>query len=864
MAGSYFFKQPVRRFRKIEQHRSSPQAETHPPESTKSSVATDDVDSQFNDIVKNYEDSTEHPLGAMEANATKRTAETGDTEKALSPEEVQNAEKEAAPRDEPSWYKQKEKRDDGKHPLFRFGLRIRSKKRATVTGGLVGLALVASIFAGGSFGSGIIQAIYAGEILSNIHLYDSRVLTDERLLTIVRLMRDPSKPQNTRMGILGNELADRVEARFNANGISSSYTKGLGYLNGYVIDPAKLDGDLAEMKGKSAAEITDFFKEKYGVRLEPHPRAPGKLFASAEGLSLLQKRKLSRTIVGASGYRGIMGPLVFRFMVPRNSLDLHRATLLKLLRPIQGTIEIIQDGALERLDKRLTMELERRQYIQNGAGPPQISSSISADPENKELVDNANTVADAAENAVEQASGTTEQRSLFERNLKLKLAGTVGTGVIHGANAAEFVGIACTIKYLAETFDQLKMASVVLPLMRMGMEVVSYGDQAKSGTDIDLEILGLFSDLFYDEKTGTNFTDAQPIQYEYGEPLTGPADPPEVRINTENNIFSKITNSIPGLDGVCAVLNNGGVEIGLTVLGFIGGPISASLGFAAGLAIQQYLPTILSSLAGEPIDTAAQGAEFGAYAMYGTFFAGNDARSIAGGRIMTPEEQMQVTEYKNLYAMDDFQSQSLAYRLFNTHDYRSLTSSILFRYPLRSDRVVGSMSNLLGAFTAPGRLIGGLFSTHVSAAGPKVPYDYGMPYVGTTIDEMSSPAVENPFANASVVVNEILPGANGQKYIDRAKICNGVLINNDGTIGSTNEPVQITDVTNPANGCGDRGTDWLRVRFYIKDTEILEAVACYEGDEEACGNLEYSDVSNDEEETVLNSTGSSARYGSIW
>jgi hypothetical protein len=135
-------------------------------------------------------------------------------------------------------------------------------------------------------------------------------------------------------------------------------------------------------------------------------------------------------------------------------------------------------------------------------------------------------------------------------------------------------------------------------------------------------------------------------------------------------------------------------------------------------------------------------------------------------------------------------------------------------------------------------------------------YDYGFPIYGFSEQEMDSPLVQNPYDNACHVTgcsDRSITGflanngsltAQGQSYIDRAKDCFGVLIAPDssGDWDVSSSP-DSSDLPNPYGGgkysseCDDNSSNWLRLRFFILDTETMNSMSCYAGNDQACTDI---------------------------
>jgi hypothetical protein len=135
-----------------------------------------------------------------------------------------------------------------------------------------------------------------------------------------------------------------------------------------------------------------------------------------------------------------------------------------------------------------------------------------------------------------------------------------------------------------------------------------------------------------------------------------------------------------------------------------------------------------------------------------------------------------------------------------------------------------------------------------SADAETAPYDYGSPEHGFSQQDLDNPDIEDPFANADAAAT-VLDGADGQKYIDKASKCFGIDLKKVTGDDSTDmiwdaipadEPPNPYDPTKYPQDCAaptelDKN-NWLKVRFFIFDTGIMEGYACYHGDHQSCAN----------------------------
>ncbi len=723
--------------------------------------------------------------------------------------------------DDGGWFSSKaEKGEKGLRSFFQ------KRKKAFATG-LIISALGGGIL-GGTISQGPLQFIHFSQLLQGAHLQDEGDESDDRWSRIARYIREPDKPENTRMGVLGNLMADRVEKRFNKSGVESAYTRLFGFLDGYIIDPDKLSDDFAEANGKSDEEVKSFFQERYGVTLESRP--DGKLFASSVGMGYFQQRKLIKSVVTTSGYGRTMGAISARLMGKRAGVDWH---------PIRR----LDDALLKSIDQRYTEWKKRREAnIQNGADTS-ISADNKANPDDETAHESAHQVADATTEILEEASGTdagdAAATEKLDKSLRTKLGIGAGAGAIGGSGLLAAAGILCSMQALSANYDQVKAATVIKPLIRMGMSTVAMGDQSEDGKDNDLEQMGFVAEDLYDEETDTSWNDAQSIRANSGQQPSSVTDPPEVRIDAGGNALTKLLKAVPGLGAICAVEDNALVQGGGFIISFLGGPLTALSGAGVGAVFNSYLPDIIKWLVGQPIETFPKGAKLGSYVDYGVKYARDDIGASMGGVPLTTEESTELLQTTTNYAQAEFQSKSLAYRLFNPYDYRTLTARLIDTQQVDPNNTMAAIGrNLVSVIKLPGSVLSQVFFKRAHAV--VTPFDYGSPIIGTSISNMNNPAVAQPFANGTRVVTKILKGPRGPELIKRAEVCNGMIIHpEDGLITSAPDVASFSERLAPENKCNEKSDDWLRVRFYIKDMILLESGACREGNADSCTNIGF-------------------------
>jgi len=726
------------------------------------------------------------------------------------------------------------------------------------------LALISALGAGGAsfvaFTSGPLQFIHISQLLSQFHLDPQSNEGDARMIKIAMFIRHYSNGQTyrTRMGVVGNKMADRIESKFNKAGITSQYTKQLGFKTGYVIEPKKLTGgDNVKTRGMTTPEIVKYYQDNYKVTIEAvgggTPDNP-KFFLNTQNLGYSQFNRLTADLMRSAGYRFISPAIGARIMGIRGAINWH---------PIEKKI----NDKLKTYDERLTAwEEEQKKEVKEGSKAP------SATPEERKTQDGKNEPGsekntDEANRILQEAGAVGNDPTALEkfRSSMLTKYGFLGAGA---------VGLVCIVLGISKNIDQTNLQNVQEPQMRIGMtQAVAKGDQvADGGKDVDETQLSYASQNQLYKRTEpnsptyhTSWSDARSIQAELGQPLSGPDMPPTGRIDAKGNVVTRFLELFPGLDAVCQASET---VLGMVVIGgvglVLGGPIFKQLLQTVFLAVA--LPVVISwivdMLANNSVPGFPQGADFGNHANYGVALAGNDIGTTRGGLPMTTAEAKVVADVSNETNRWEFQQKPLASRLFDTKDSNSFIAKVIDKQTPDPMTNMAKLSNgLLNSGRTFGSLLTGIFSKSISAA-PLKPYDYGFPTIGFTEAEMNDAAYENPFQNADKAAT--LLDANPE-YIQRAKKCFGVDIAlkadpdaNNASLYTILPPVNgqiptYKDILDPANNCGGAqyatihtpsgdkkiklaATDpnWTSVRFYIFDSQITNGAGCVEGEKQAC------------------------------
>ena len=734
------------------------------------------------------------------------------------------------------------KPDDDKKGKSKGKFKI-TRKQALIGGGAGAIiSLVMAFF--GAISSGPLEFVHIAQLLDKIGFSSQQDAEDSRLMKIARYINEPSKPQNTRLGFVGTAVANKLDAKISdATGVTSEFDS-VGQFQGYLVDRNndKFKGEsLDEVKAQIASDYSidqsaihvTLGSSGLEIRFNPDPGG----FNTVK--RYLSQTRTARTLLGETGLSKVSAYAGARVLTTRASWSFH---------PIKVLDSNIQAAALRAGQKGVQklkdqFASDESTYVEGGtitkpggsasaesggtdsSGKPLPPDQTST--QNKDGVDSvqADTANEDPNNpqTVDDASG----------HIKAKIA----------AGGSSLIGVICVLDSINHTVNNERQAKVVLPMMKMAGQYISLGSQVQSGQDISALQAGFFKDQLDATKNGSIvsiWNQAQSIEAEQGQPQSGPDLPKQAQVFTGGGPFDFIS-SIPAVGTACGILGSSLVQ----VFSIVTGPInylvsSAVIGEVAGF--------MANWLSGAPISPVAAGADLGNYLAYGSRAAGNQQYAAAGGTEMSTSDE---TTLKNTTAsLDnaDFQSKSIAYRIFNPDDSQTLASHLIDNYGSGGlvQTVATMVRNFGGIFASALRAPATLLSSVVHAA--PAPYDYnGMKKVGFTAAELGDHTYDNPFDNACyvagggcklsnghTVTTGILDGSNGSTYIDRAQKCFAVNITGSSTSGWTTDSnttaVNFLDTTYQSANCKDSSTDWLRVRFWLLDTATIEGYDCYAGD----------------------------------
>lgn len=654
----------------------------------------------------------------------------------------------------------------------------RFKKKGLLFGLLGGGGLIGGI---GLFSItlGPLQFIHISNMLMD---HDFSALDDANDDKAARLLRyafyaRQGAVQKTRLGYLGNKYADRFEVRLQSVGLKTAYTQVFGFKDGYVVDRRE-----PEYRGMDDKQLINHFKENYGVDLKPGSAFGATPALNKSGIFVVdmrpgavtyrQNKKFVKTQMQKAGLNRVTSAIATNVLRHRAGISLH---------------------PIKRMDARILRKLElayqewrktRNESIRRGTYTAPRAQAGTNENSPEEQRENANRAAEAGQNTIDEASRTNADIAAGKPGALSKFSQAINTKWGMGGIVA--LTIPCTLRGIATDADTIKHEQVVLPAERMGMEAIAVGQQVAYGSeDNDSRVLGFYQNLAQKEDpnredgyNASTWSDSQVIQTINGaEPNVGEPPPETLRKINEGTPFDFLNEGAVGatMDVVCSTA----VQAGVLIISFIGGPVTAALGILTSPLTYALLQEAAKWMAGSPLDVDAQGAEWGSIVAYGSRLASNDQALASGGTVVTKETE-QSLDAGSKYVLDqEFRAKSLAQRLFDPYDYRTPVGRLIDSQNIDSatHNVASLTTNFLNVGGNFGNLALNLVSGRSSADGSGY-YDYGFPRVAVDPSVYMKADYANPYKTADDAAL-ILEGPDGQKYIDRAKECNGVTIKKD-------------------------------------------------------------------------------------
>lgn len=680
--------------------------------------------------------------------------------------------------------------------------------------------IVSVIIVTGSVGmlgilQGPFQLIHAAQLLQRFHFLSDEEFMDGRTGQLIRYARHMRNPQMRNMGAIGNKVGNHYEAKLKQSGMNINYSRGrIQSIDINVHNPKGLAiwNDLKARGATSTISPTGMVKVDLDVDFGGTRSRRGAVKGIVRGMGL---GKVS-TAVGS------------RTLVRRAGVDFH---------PLKNVVRTGDEKLRNYWDKRQAERNERRKNGVTADIDPKLRDP-DADPPEKDPIDEGRLNAPDAPDV----SG------------KIQVLKKI-TGI------AAVVGAVCGVQQLGESIDENQQKLIVLPLIRIGIETISMGNQVMDGKDVSFDEIGATASQYFDETAevgGKSFFSARSIQTEVGDEPVGPDLPDGARPSQQKPVFfqavDKVLNTITGGSAtfVCSAVNSTlgtvvGYGIDALVAGFTGGTVSAITSILGGLVSDQamgyFADDLVRWMSSKPLAINAKGALLGNYANFGAFLASNEAAVAHGASVLTATQRMGLeNEQKQIFLAEQSRKNPFD-RYLNLYDADSLVSKGFVQNPSLASPST-TVASLLKAPFSIVSTFGNIFSKILTPGvfAENEPYDYGVPKYGFSRELAEDPMFDDPGQNAEWVEPRLSDLNSKYSKCFGTKIDPSTFEIQDITNG---QGVRYTDLKKYEDVCGsedepNNSVEFNRYRIYLADQYAVKSVACYEGiDEEACEEIGF-------------------------
>jgi hypothetical protein len=685
-----------------------------------------------------------------------------------------------------------------------------TRRRAAIGGGILGVG-VGGIVLISSIAQGPGMLVDLSETLQKPSFGSNQTSK----LTMGKLFRwwKTGDASETRVGLLGSKVVGNTLDELYTHGIDFQ-RDSLGQIKSVTIDTGKLQKDYPQLKGMKDAERIAFLKDT---------------FPSLSDLT-------EATFVKDGGTFGT------RFKVDTGDFGVGDTRLL-----LKDSLATLDDG------KVLTAIKFRKMadfFHTPSLFHPIERASAASDKKNATAVE-AKAEEEKRLKALEQP--IVDEAAPAKSNLKDKLTNkNLATGALLVTQGL------CLIRDVVGDVNSVNSSIVDVTSVKT-IDKIGGGEQVKSGQDISASQAGGMADSTIDSN-GRTVYGGKAFQALRGDPQTGPDIPNDYRqAFAQGNNPSNINQYLGGEAGAIACSTPGRIiqgvaTIGLVVSGFFDAGVSwqayaakesvGAVGTAGAITlIQNQFTNLLANKAIVP--TVLSGPLGGNLMAFGARAAFNMGARSAGGVALSATASAALAEQQQQQDQQQFRSESFFARMFDTKDYRSLTSRLATSLsPSLTQNVASATTGFMNIGTLLPHTLSSLLMPKAQAADS--PYDWGFPLYGIPSSILNDPSMQNPYDNADKVAAQLDAG-DPSGYTEKAKTCFGVVINKD----SGSWDVTPTDLVNPnsddyanANCANTSDAGWNRVILFVSDTETMEAAACYQGDNNSCTNLGYASLTS--------------------
>lgn len=703
-----------------------------------------------------------------------------------------------------------------------FFLGSKRRKQATAGGGLGIFALILSFFGLTMFGGTGFEFIHIAQLLQHSHFSNQDNANNDRMGKLLRYMRSGDVGE-TRVGYLGSKLQKSTLKKLSAKGFVPS--EGSTY-KGWNIDVTNKESPyfgMSEEELKTKLVAIGIDPADININVDSSGKVTSADLNGKSGIrNYFKSSKQVKVILGEAGLDGVSGAVRARIFKKYALINWH---------PMQN---FDQKANAKVADLVKSWKKSRDKFISTGE---ETTSTI--------------TDKTTGEKSTVNPEGAKSTWESIKTSKSLKAAG----------NTALVVGILCIIRSINDNVDQIRYAKDILPVLRLGTESITVGNQIMNGKDVNPEEMKVLSEQFntvQQDGTKLNWSAAPTFQADSGQPPTGPdlSNNDKQMLSGNTPTFLNWINSVPGLGEVCGGV--GGAI--LTGLGIVVGVVTDGISSLIQGALQAVIvgvgsDWISNQVAGKGINSlGATGPKWGNFVNYGSRYFSNSMAVQNGGGALTSSQSAELNQISNQISRKEFASLPLSDRLFNRYDYRSLASKIMDQtqsIDIKSN-LINVASSLVGISKSIFNIPSKLFIGHTLADANS--YKYPFPEFGYSTAELDNPNVEDPYANANYVATNLLDKSgtgNNPDYIKLAAQCfndNVSKVTGDGGSYWDVKPGASGDVNSlnlygsdyQKNNCsspsGVSQQDWLRFRFFIYDTGIMEGYACTQGDNQSCQN----------------------------
>ncbi len=726
----------------------------------------------------------------------------------------------------------------GNEDESRFGkFRGKFTRRKTIIGGLLGAVVTGGVF-GFSIIQGPLQFIHLAQSLQNFHMKSNNDFSNRRSIKLLQYVLSDDRAERTRLGVATNAVADKWEARITKDtGLRPVYTKTTGRFAGFeIVDRDKAQSIISEWEANNGKVTQVSQAGGQGVQGTKKNRAVSDdhFFLDARDSNPRATRAMVNSVSKSTKTFNIAGTLGARLLKKRGGVD---------FAPLKNkSREKLDSAAAKRAEKQRIKE-ETAKRDKTGVEPAEAGrvDPIGKDADGNDVVDpTAEVASKEAKEAIDKAN-----QELSTPGEKSSM--TIRQGLVKGLGVTAAVGVLCTVKGFGDNIEDYKYVNNVAPMIRMGMRAMTIGNQVMSGNNVNPDELSAFYDSFYDPETKTSWANASTMQAEFGQKRTGPDVPSEAslkNIGSKPEVFNAV-DSIPGISSACGAMD---FVAKIPVLQHASKFVSdataliADTGLSAfGTSTADLMERALAAASGNSVNVYATGAEWGNLVNVGAFMAGNDDAISGGGGRLTSQQTAEIKQMQFEDQLYDNSKKSFYARYLDVYDSTSLASTAIGRTP-------SSFAQASQSFTNPIKTVGSLFSGSVSNFMPRAYAQgfadpesvYGVPKYGFSNELESSPVFDNPIDGALKVEAEI--DNLNEKYSE----CFNMKVNltdNGPRLESTDKTVntfQLEKKSELKEKCDpniNRDNLFNQYRFYINDVKNSTALNCYEGNEDACGDL---------------------------